>query len=29
MWEKVDKTVDTISKKFGKDIIKRAKLRDP
>ncbi|MFC1829215.1 DNA polymerase IV [Thermodesulfobacteriota bacterium] len=29
MWEKVDKTVDTISRKFGKDVIKRAKLRDP
>ena len=27
-WEKVDKTVDSISGKFGKDMIKRARLRD-
>jgi hypothetical protein len=27
-WEKVDKTLDSISKKFGKDIIRRATLKD-
>jgi DNA polymerase-4 len=27
-WEKVDKTLDSISKKFGKDIIGRATLKD-
>jgi DNA polymerase-4 len=27
-WEKVDKTLDSISKKFGKDAIRRAALKD-
>jgi hypothetical protein len=27
-WEKVDKTLDSISKKFGKDIIGRATLKE-
>ena len=27
-WEKVDKTLDSIGKKFGKDIIRRATLKD-
>jgi DNA polymerase-4 len=27
-WEKVDRTVDTITQKFGKDVIKRGTLSD-
>jgi hypothetical protein len=27
-WEKVDKTLDSIGKKFGKDVIGRATLKD-
>jgi hypothetical protein len=27
-WERVDKTVDTITKKFGKDVIKRGTLSE-
>ena len=27
-WEKVDKTLDSISKKFGKDVIGRATLKE-
>jgi tetrahydromethanopterin S-methyltransferase subunit G len=27
-WEKVDRTVDTIAQKFGKDVIKRGTLSD-
>jgi len=28
-WEKVDRTLETITKKFGRDAIKRATLKDP
>jgi DNA polymerase-4 len=28
-WEKVDRTVETIARKFGRDAIKRATLKDP
>ena len=27
-WEKVDRTLDSISKKFGKDVIGRATLKE-
>jgi hypothetical protein len=27
-WEKIDQAVDSIAKKFGKDTIRRATLRD-
>jgi DNA polymerase-4 len=27
-WEKVDKTLDSISKKFGKDVVGRATLKN-
>jgi hypothetical protein len=27
-WEKIDNTLDSISKKFGKDVVGRAALKD-
>jgi hypothetical protein len=27
-WEKIDNTLDSISKKFGKDVVGRATLKD-